>query len=47
MPLEQIARAERAFPEEWISADGTSVTDAFTRWIAPLLGETFTPYSVL
>ncbi len=47
VPLEQIARAERAFPEEWISADGTSVTDAFTQWITPLLGEPFTPYSVL
>jgi 6-phosphofructokinase 1 len=39
VPLEQVANSERAFPQEWITPDGTDVTDAFVRYAMPLVGE--------
>ena len=33
-----VANSERSFPAEWISKDGTDVTDAFIRYAEPLLG---------
>jgi 6-phosphofructokinase 1 len=38
VPLEKVANSERSFPEKWISADGTDVTDDFVRYAQPLLG---------
>jgi 6-phosphofructokinase 1 len=38
VPLETVANSERTFPAEWISPDGTDVTDAFLRYAQPLLG---------
>ena len=37
--LADVANSEREFPSEWISADGTDVTDEFIRYAKPLLGE--------
>jgi 6-phosphofructokinase len=39
VPLENVANSERAFPEAWITPDGTDVTDDFVRYARPLLGE--------
>jgi 6-phosphofructokinase 1 len=38
VPLEKVANSERAFPDAWISKDGTDVTDDFVRYATPLLG---------
>jgi 6-phosphofructokinase 1 len=37
-PLQQIANRVRPFPEDFIGADGRSVTDAFRDYALPLLG---------
>jgi hypothetical protein len=39
VPLEQVANSERTFPAEWITPDGTDVTDAFVRYARPLIGD--------
>jgi 6-phosphofructokinase 1 len=39
VPLEQVANSERSFPADWISPDGTDVTDDFVRYARPLLGD--------
>jgi 6-phosphofructokinase 1 len=38
VPLEKVANSERTFPADWISKDGTDVTDDFVRYAQPLLG---------
>ena len=38
-PLSEVANSERHFPAEWITADGTDVTDDFLRYARPLVGE--------
>jgi 6-phosphofructokinase 1 len=37
--LSEVANSERAFPSQWITADGLDVTDDFLRYAAPLTGE--------
>ncbi len=39
VPLEAVANSERTFPAEWITADGTDVTDDFVAYARPLVGE--------
>jgi len=39
VPLAEVANSERAFPPEWISGDGTDVSDDFVRYARPLLGD--------
>ncbi len=39
VPLEQVANSERTFPQEWLTADKTDVTDAFVQYARPLIGE--------
>ncbi len=39
VPLEKVALSERTFPEKWISADRTDVTDEFLAYVRPLIGE--------
>jgi 6-phosphofructokinase 1 len=39
VPLEQVANSERAFPADWITADGTDVSDAFVDYARPLIGD--------
>lgn len=39
VPLEQVANSERAFPANWITADGCDVTDDFVRYARPLVGD--------
>ncbi len=39
VPLEKVANSERKFPANWISPDGTDVTDDFVRYARPLLGD--------
>jgi len=41
VPLELVANSERTFPKEWISKDGTDVTDEFLRYAQPLIGDTW------
>ena len=38
VPLEVVANSEREFPEEWIAASKSDVTDGFVRWAMPLIG---------
>ena len=38
VPLQTVANSERTFPADWISKDGTDVTDEFVRYAQPLLG---------
>jgi 6-phosphofructokinase 1 len=39
VPLAEVANSERAFPKDWITPDGTDVTDDFVRYARPLIGE--------
>ena len=39
VPLEKVAGADRSFPDKWISASGTDVTDEFVRYARPLVGD--------
>ena len=39
VPLAEVANSERMFPSEWITDDGTDVTDEFVRYAKPLVGE--------
>jgi 6-phosphofructokinase 1 len=39
VPLELVANSERSLPSEWISADGTDVTDDFVAYARPLIGD--------
>ena len=36
--LEQVARAERTFPKDWIDRNRSDVTDGFVRYARPLIG---------
>jgi 6-phosphofructokinase 1 len=47
VPLDRVANAARLLPEEFIGADGRSVTPAFRRYALPLLGAPFEPYARL
>ena len=38
IPVEQVMLHERKMPDEFISADGCDVTDAFVDWCRPLIG---------
>jgi 6-phosphofructokinase 1 len=38
VPLENVANSEREFPADWISSDGTDVTDDFVKYAQPLIG---------
>lgn len=38
-PLELVANSERFFPKNWITADGSDVTDEFIDYVRPLIGE--------
>ncbi|MET0856795.1 MAG: 6-phosphofructokinase, partial [Telluria sp.] len=38
VPLESVAGKTRVMEDEFISASGTDVTDAFRRYLQPLLG---------
>jgi 6-phosphofructokinase 1 len=39
VPLGEVANSERFFPQEWLSADKTDVTDDFLDYVRPLVGE--------
>lgn len=39
VPLKEVANSERTFPAQWLSADGSDVTDDFVRYATPLIGE--------
>ena len=39
VPLAEVANSERAFPSDWISTDGTDVTDDFVHYARPLIGD--------
>ncbi len=39
VPLDLVANSERSFPEEWIAASRTDVSDAFVAYARPLIGE--------
>ncbi|MFP6619381.1 MAG: diphosphate--fructose-6-phosphate 1-phosphotransferase [Pirellulaceae bacterium] len=43
VPLMEVANSERAFPADWITADGTDVTDEFVRYAQPLVGDQMLP----
>ncbi len=39
VPLELVANSERTFPQAWLTADRTDVTDEFVAYARPLVGE--------
>jgi len=39
VPLAEVANSERSFPENWISENGTDVTDDFIDYCKPLVGD--------
>jgi len=39
VPLDLVANSERSFPEEWIAASRTDISDAFVAYARPLIGE--------
>ncbi len=39
VPLEDVANSERTFPRDWITDDGTDVTDDFVAYARPLIGD--------
>jgi len=39
VPLDLVANSERTFPQAWITADGTDVSDDFVRYAQPLIGQ--------
>ena len=39
VPLEQVALADRKFPQQWIAPSGYDVTDEFVRYAMPLVGD--------
>ena len=39
VPLADVANSERTFPKNWITPDGTDVTDDFVRYARPLIGD--------
>ncbi len=39
VPLEAVANSERSFPRQWLSANGTDVTDDFVSYARPLIGD--------
>lgn len=39
VPLDTIANSTRYLPENWITKEGTDVTDDFVRYASPLIGE--------
>lgn len=39
VPLQQVANSERKFPADWITENGTDVTDDFVRYARPLIGD--------
>lgn len=39
VPLADVANSERTFPAEWITEDGTDVTDDFVKYARPLIGD--------
>lgn len=47
VPLTAIANTERLLPDEFIGADGRSITPAFRRYATPLLGEPLPRYGRL
>lgn len=40
VPLPDVANSERTFPANWITANGTDVTDEFLAYVKPLVGDT-------
>jgi len=38
-PLSEVANSERHFPADWITEDGTDVTDDFIKYARPLIGD--------
>lgn len=47
VPITEVANRERLLPDDFIAADGRSVTDAFRRYALPLLGGPLPPYGRL
>ena len=43
-PIEEIANVEKKMPVEWITKDGTYVTDDFLKYVKPLVIGSLTPY---
>ncbi|HLJ12348.1 MAG TPA: 6-phosphofructokinase, partial [Planctomycetaceae bacterium] len=39
VPLADVANSERKFPDEWITPDGTDVSNDFLKYAGPLVGE--------
>lgn len=47
VPLDSVAEREKKFPLEWINENGTSVSNEFTEYCTPLIGDDLPKYLVL
>ncbi|MBD3675331.1 MAG: diphosphate--fructose-6-phosphate 1-phosphotransferase [Planctomycetaceae bacterium] len=46
-PLSEVANSERHFPSDWISEDGTDVTDDFIKYARPLIGDNWVSVPII
>lgn len=44
IPIEEVMLHERPMPKEFLSGDGSGVSDAFRQWLRPLVGDDFPEY---
>lgn len=44
IPIEEVMLHERPMPKEFLSGDGGGVSEAFRRWLRPLVGDDFPEY---
>lgn len=47
IPIEQVMMTESMMPKHFINDSGNGVTDAFVKWLTPLVGELSTPITFL
>ena len=46
-PLSEVANSERHFPADWITKDGTDVTDDFVKYARPLIGDNWVTVPII
>ena len=46
-PLSEVANSERHFPADWITEDGTDVTDDFIKYARPLIGDNWVSVPII
>jgi 6-phosphofructokinase 1 len=44
VPIEEVMLHERILPDKFINERGNDVTEEFTNWLKPLIGDPVAPY---